>query len=78
MAAALARGRTIIRNAAREPEVTDLCRALISMGAVIEGLGTDVLTVDGVDSLGPLNYRIMPDRIETGTYLAAAAATKSS
>lgn len=77
MAAALAQGRTIIRNAAREPEVTDLCRALISMGAVIEGLGTDVLTVDGVDSLGPLNYRIMPDRIETGTYLAAAAATKS-
>ncbi len=77
MAATLARGQTILRNAAREPEVGDLCRTLIKMGAQIEGLDTATLTIDGVDSLGGFDHRVMPDRIETGTYLAAAAITGS-
>jgi len=75
MAAALAEGETLIENAAREPEVVDLARCLIAMGARIEGAGSDVIRVSGVRSLGGAEYRVMPDRIETGTYLAAAAAT---
>jgi UDP-N-acetylglucosamine 1-carboxyvinyltransferase len=75
MAAALAEGETLIENAAREPEVVDLARCLIAMGAKIEGAGSDVVRVTGVRSLGGAEYRVMPDRIETGTYLAAAVAT---
>jgi UDP-N-acetylglucosamine 1-carboxyvinyltransferase len=75
MAATLAEGDTVIENAAREPEVVDLARALSEMGANIEGAGTDVIRIEGVESLGAAEHRVMPDRIETGTYLAAAAAT---
>jgi UDP-N-acetylglucosamine 1-carboxyvinyltransferase len=73
MAAALAQGRTVISNAAREPEVTDTARALIAMGGRIEGLGTDVLTIHGVDCLSGATYRVMADRIEAGTLMAAVA-----
>lgn len=76
MAATLARGRTVIKNAAQEPEVADLARFLTAMGARIEGIGTDVLTIHGVKELRPAAYRIMPDRIEAGTYLAAIAITR--
>jgi UDP-N-acetylglucosamine 1-carboxyvinyltransferase len=75
MAAALADGTTILENAAREPEVVDLARCLESMGARIEGAGSDVIRIEGVASLGGAEHRVMPDRIETGTYLAAAVAT---
>jgi UDP-N-acetylglucosamine 1-carboxyvinyltransferase len=75
MAAALAEGRTVLENAAREPEVTDLANCLNAMGARISGAGTDVITVDGVEHLGGARYSVMPDRIETGTFLVAAAAT---
>ena len=75
MAATLASGVTVIRNAAREPEVVDLARCLTSMGANIEGAGTDTIRIEGVDSLHGTNYDILPDRIETGTYLTAAAMT---
>ncbi len=75
MAATLTRGTTTIRNAAREPEVADLARFLVKMGARIDGIGTDVLTIHGVKELAPAEYAIMPDRIEAGTYLAAAAIT---
>ncbi|MDA0823312.1 MAG: UDP-N-acetylglucosamine 1-carboxyvinyltransferase [Proteobacteria bacterium] len=75
MAATMADGVTIIRNAAREPEVIDLADCLISMGAVINGAGTDTITIEGVQSLSGTNYPILPDRIETGTYLVAAAMT---
>ena len=75
MAATLAHGVTVIRNAAREPEVVDLANCLISMGARIEGAGTDTLRIEGVDELGGTTYEILPDRIETGTYLVAAAMT---
>jgi UDP-N-acetylglucosamine 1-carboxyvinyltransferase len=77
MAATLAEGTTIIENAAKEPEVTDLALFLNAMGAKITGIGTDVLIIEGVDSLGvdDLHYDILPDRIETGTYLIAAAIT---
>jgi UDP-N-acetylglucosamine 1-carboxyvinyltransferase len=78
MAAALAEGRTVIENAAREPEIEDLAKFLIAMGAKISGIGTSVLTVDGVERLHGCDYRVMPDRIETGTYLVAAAATRGS
>ncbi len=74
MAAVLAEGETVIENAAREPEVVDLARCLVAMGAKIEGAGSDVIRVQGVRSLGGTTYRVMPDRIETGTYLAAVAA----
>jgi UDP-N-acetylglucosamine 1-carboxyvinyltransferase len=74
MAAALAEGVTLIENAAREPEVADLARCLVAMGARIEGAGTDVIRIDGVASLAGGSHRVMPDRIETGTYLAASAA----
>ncbi|MEJ5330876.1 MAG: UDP-N-acetylglucosamine 1-carboxyvinyltransferase [Desulfobaccales bacterium] len=76
MAAVLAQGVTRIHNAAQEPEVADLARFLVAMGAKIEGIGTDVLTITGVNGLTPAPYTIMPDRIEAGTYLAAAAITK--
>ncbi|HYY60671.1 MAG TPA: UDP-N-acetylglucosamine 1-carboxyvinyltransferase, partial [Burkholderiales bacterium] len=76
MAATLAEGTTLIENAAREPEVLDLARCLVAMGARIEGAGTDVIRIEGVRSLHGAEHTIMPDRIETGTYLAAAAATR--
>ena len=74
MAAVLAEGRTVLENAAREPEVVDLANCLAAMGARIEGAGTDVIRIDGVGVLSGTAYRVMPDRIETGTFLAAAAA----
>ncbi|GAA0811725.1 UDP-N-acetylglucosamine 1-carboxyvinyltransferase [Colwellia sp. D2M02] len=76
MAAALAEGTTIIENAAREPEIVDLANCLISMGAKITGAGTDTLTIEGVSELNGSAYRVMPDRIETGTFLVAAAVTQ--
>jgi UDP-N-acetylglucosamine 1-carboxyvinyltransferase len=75
MAACLAEGETVIENAAREPEVVDLAQCLISMGAQISGAGTDVIRIRGVDKLHGASHRIMPDRIETGTFLCAAAVT---
>lgn len=75
MAAALARGRSILINAATEPEVQHLAHVLNTMGASITGIGTQVLTVDGVDSLHGATYRVMPDRIEAGTFAVAAAMT---
>ena len=75
MAACLADGETIIENAAREPEVVDLANCLVSMGARISGAGTDIIRIQGVDRLHGATHAIMPDRIETGTYLCAAAAT---
>jgi UDP-N-acetylglucosamine 1-carboxyvinyltransferase len=78
MAATLADGMTIIENAAREPEVVDLARCLIQMGAKIEGAGTDTIFIHGVDKLHGTHYTILPDRIESGTYLVAAAMTGGS
>jgi UDP-N-acetylglucosamine 1-carboxyvinyltransferase len=75
MAAVLATGETILENAAREPEVVDLAQFLIKMGADIQGAGTDVITIRGVKALRGVQYRVLPDRIETGTYLVAAAMT---
>jgi UDP-N-acetylglucosamine 1-carboxyvinyltransferase len=75
MAACLARGTTLIENAAREPEVVDLANCLIAMGARIEGAGTDRIEIEGVDQLSGTEYRVLPDRIETGTFLVAAAMT---
>ncbi|NMG30545.1 UDP-N-acetylglucosamine 1-carboxyvinyltransferase [Aromatoleum evansii] len=75
MAACLADGETVIENAAREPEVVDLANCLVAMGARISGAGTDVIRIRGVERLSGTTHRIMPDRIETGTYLCAAAAT---
>ena len=75
MAAALADGETVIENAAREPEVTDLAQALNAMGARIEGAGSDRIVVQGVDRLHGARHRVMPDRIETGSFLCAVAAT---
>ncbi|MFO7641492.1 MAG: UDP-N-acetylglucosamine 1-carboxyvinyltransferase [Candidatus Competibacteraceae bacterium] len=75
MAATLARGTTIIENAAREPEVVDLADCLNAMGAQVEGAGTDTLVIEGVERLNGANYQVLPDRIETGTYLLAAAIT---
>ena len=74
MAATLAEGVTVLENAAREPEVADLARCLNTMGAKIEGAGGDVIRIQGVPSLGGAKHRVMPDRIETGTLLAATAA----
>ena len=76
MAATLADGVTIIENAAREPEVVDLAQCLISMGAKIEGAGTDTITIEGVEKLHGTDYDVLPDRIETGTYLVAAAISR--
>lgn len=75
MAAVLAKGKTVLENAAREPEITDLAEFLVAMGAKIEGIGTDHLVIEGVESLHGCHFTVMPDRIETGTYLTAAAAT---
>ena len=75
MAATLADGITVIENAAREPEVTDLANCLISMGAIITGHGTDTIQIEGVERLSGTEYSVLPDRIETGTYLVAAAIT---
>lgn len=74
-AAVLAKGRTELRNAAREPEVEELARVLNKMGARVEGAGTDSVTVHGVDALSPIDHAIIADRIEAGTFMVAAAAT---
>ncbi len=78
MAAVLAKGQTKIFNAAMEPEITDLIHFLNKMGAKIEGINSNILSIKGVTKLKPVNYEIIPDRIEAGTFLLAAAATKSS
>ncbi len=78
MAATLAEGITVLENAAREPEVVDLARCLIAMGAKIVGAGSDTISITGVDKLHGTAHRIMPDRIESGTFLVAAAATRGS
>jgi UDP-N-acetylglucosamine 1-carboxyvinyltransferase len=78
MAACLARGTTVLENAAREPEVIDLARCLIGMGARVSGQGSDVITIEGVEALFGVEHAVMPDRIEAGTFLAAAAATRGS
>lgn len=76
MAAVLAEGTTVLENAAREPEIVDLANLLVAMGARIEGIGTATLVVHGVERLHGCQYSVMPDRIETGTYLVAAATTR--
>jgi UDP-N-acetylglucosamine 1-carboxyvinyltransferase len=78
MAACLAEGETVLENCAREPEVVDLARCLVAMGARIQGHGGDVIAVQGVERLAGVDYAVMPDRIEAGTFLAAAAATRGS
>jgi len=78
MAAALADGTTILENAAREPEVVDLANFIIAMGGKISGAGTDTIVIEGVEKLHGTRYRVLPDRIETGTYLVAAAITGGS
>lgn len=76
MAAVLAKGQTVLRNAAREPEITCLADALNRMGAKISGAGTAIIIIDGVDTLKPAQVTVIPDRIETGTFMVAAAATR--
>ncbi|MFB6259714.1 MAG: UDP-N-acetylglucosamine 1-carboxyvinyltransferase, partial [Thiohalorhabdaceae bacterium] len=76
MAATMAEGTTVLENAAREPEVSDLAECLNRMGACISGIGTDELVIEGVDRLGGVEHAILPDRIEAGTYMAAAAVTR--
>src|SRR5262249_7439330 len=78
MAATLAEGETTLINAAREPEIVDLARCLSAMGAQIDGAGTDRIRIRGVKRLGGARHKVMPDRIETGTYLMAAATTGGS
>ena len=78
MAAVLAKGTSVIENAAREPEIVDLCRCLVAMGASIEGIGTETLTIEGRDRLHGATYSVMPDRIEAGSYACAAAITGGS
>ncbi|WP_315761999.1 UDP-N-acetylglucosamine 1-carboxyvinyltransferase [Sphingomonas sp. Y38-1Y] len=75
MAAVLAKGTSVLDNAAREPEIVDLCNCLLAMGAHITGIGTETLTIEGVDRLHGATYRVMPDRIEAGSYACAAAIT---
>lgn len=75
MTASLAKGVTVLENAAREPEIVDLATMLNLMGARIEGAGTDTIRIEGVEELVPTNYRVMPDRIEAGTFMVAAAIT---
>lgn len=75
MAAVLAKGTSVLENAAREPEIVDLCRCLVAMGAVIDGIGSDTLTIEGRDRLHGATYAVMPDRIEAGSYACAAAIT---
>ena len=76
MAAVLAKGVTVLENAAREPEIINLAEVLNGMGAVISGAGTDVITIEGVDSLHPVEATVIPDRIEAGTYMIAAGITE--
>ena len=78
MAAALAKGRTTLENAAREPEVEELARVLNKMGARVQGAGTPLITIEGVDELQPIEHAIIPDRIEAGTLLVAAAITRGN
>jgi len=78
MAAVLAKGKTVLENAAREPEVVDLANMLVKMGAQIEGIGTSTLIINGVSELTGVDYQVLADRIETGTYLVAAAANRGS
>jgi UDP-N-acetylglucosamine 1-carboxyvinyltransferase len=78
MAAVLAEGQTVLENAAREPEVAELAHCLNSMGGSIHGAGTSVITIEGVSELQPMDHTIMPDRIETATYLAAAGITRGN
>jgi len=78
MAAALAEGKTILENAASEPEVVELAKALNKMGARIQGAGTDIITIDGVEGLHPVEYTIIPDRIEAGTLMMAAGITRGN
>jgi len=75
MAASLAKGITLIENAAKEPEIIDLANALISMGARIKGAGHSVIEIEGVDELSPMNYTVIPDRIEAGTFMTIAGIT---
>jgi UDP-N-acetylglucosamine 1-carboxyvinyltransferase len=75
MAAVLAKGPTILENAAREPEIVDLCNCLVAMGAKIKGIGTETLNITGVRDLHGATYAVMPDRIEAGSYACAAAIT---
>ena len=75
MAASLAKGTCVLHNAAREPEIVDLCNLLVAMGAEIEGIGTSDLTIHGKDRLHGATYRVMTDRIEAGSYACAAAMT---
>ena len=75
MAAVLAKGTSVLENAAREPEIVDLCRCLVAMGAAIDGIGSDTLTIEGRDRLHGATYAVMPDRIEAGSYACAAAIT---
>jgi UDP-N-acetylglucosamine 1-carboxyvinyltransferase len=75
MAAVLAKGTCVLENAAREPEIVDLCNCLVAMGAEIDGIGTETLTIEGVDRLHGATYRVMADRIEAGSYACAAAIT---
>jgi UDP-N-acetylglucosamine 1-carboxyvinyltransferase len=77
MAATLAKGTTVIESAACEPEISDLANCLNSMGAKISGINSPRLTIEGVDRLDPYNYEVIPDRIEAGTFMIAAAITKS-
>lgn len=77
-AAVLARGRTTLVNSAREPEIEELARVLNKMGARVEGAGTDVIVIEGVESLQPVDHAVIADRIEAGTYMAAAAATRGN
>ena len=76
MAATLARGETVLRNCAQEPEISNLCELLVKMGARIEGIGEETIRVVGVDQLGGADHEIIPDRIETGTFLVAGALTR--
>lgn len=78
MAAVMAKGETIIENAAREPEVVDLARMLKKMGAKIDGEGTEIIRIYGVNDLTPCNYKVIPDRIETGTFLIACGITRGN
>ncbi|OYX38626.1 MULTISPECIES: UDP-N-acetylglucosamine 1-carboxyvinyltransferase [unclassified Sphingomonas] len=78
MAAVLAKGPSVIENAAREPEIVDLCHCLVAMGASISGIGTEMLEIEGRDRLHGATYRVMPDRIEAGSYACAAAITGGS
>jgi UDP-N-acetylglucosamine 1-carboxyvinyltransferase len=78
MAAVLADGETVLENAAREPEVVDLAKALMAMGARIEGAGTDVIRIRGVERLRPMQHAVLPDRIEAGTFVIAGAITRGS